>query len=69
MTVCESRDGDVQCERTDTMQYTVGCIHEHVRQAWICPWHRDLIDQGINFCRICDRHSQEPHGCQLVARP
>jgi hypothetical protein len=65
---CETLHNGIRCERTDTHLYTVGCIHEHVRQAWLCPRHLDVTEQRRNLCQACNRHETAPHKCPITAQ-
>jgi ribosomal protein L40E len=44
----------------------IGCIHEHVRQVFICDRCVSRIVAGTTRCRLCGEHPAESHPCPVT---
>ena len=48
--ICEVWNLDnTPCDNTDTVLYILGCVHEHIRETWICTMH----SQRPGYCGDC----------------
>lgn len=54
----------VGCEREATHRDVGGCVHEHVRDTYVCPQHASLFREGA-VCRCCVE-GPETHYCRLT---
>ena len=52
------------CGQPATVPVTVGCVHEHIRDAFACPEHAETLDQ--HFCAKC--FDADGHRCPLWVR-
>ncbi len=40
------------------------CVHGHVREAWLCEAHAEML--AASGCRACLEDERLPHGCPLT---
>ena len=52
------------CSAPAVGRFRRACVHEHVREAWICSDH---ADQGWNSCKACKELAGElSHECPIT---
>lgn len=67
--ICLSKQADgTICGMPSEARYRVGCVHEHVREAPVCGFCAERLDQGMGNCRICLFEMDARHECRLVGR-
>ena len=54
----------IHCCETPTRSYRRACVHEHIREAWLCDGH-GYSDDGL--CRPC--FEADGHECPIVLVP
>jgi hypothetical protein len=63
---CEIRAANMpDCGRPGRM-FRLGCVHEHVTEHAVCPFHDELLNKGWE-CVACARF--DGHVCPIVAVP
>ena len=54
---CEAYEvgNDRKCPNFDKLkQVTLGCVHEHLGQRWLCPAHLGDVELGWHRCGNCE---------------
>ena len=60
--------GRMQCGQPAVGHYRCGCVHEHVRDGWLCQDHVDHADAGL--CRACNElPGGLSHECPITLQP
>lgn len=60
---CAAEDPEMPngCAMEPERYYRGGCVHEHIREGWLCEWHLGRISSA--FCRVCHELG---HDCKLL---
>lgn len=58
--------GPPMCGEPAVGKYRVGCIHEHINQAFVCAGCAAEIQRGDDWVCIPCEESAEPHECAVT---
>ena len=57
-----------QCAGTAVGRFRRACVHEHVKDGWMCQEHVDLVEYGL--CATCHELPVElSHECPITIEP
>jgi hypothetical protein len=56
------------CPAAPDSRVTVGCVHEHINEGWLCAEHLRNLNEGGSSCLTCYRLPDDSHRCPVIGR-